>query len=117
MRGELAALPTLLDDPADLVACIRFLYYFARGARSALLRSLAAGSRRYVLVEYKTNETWRARRNARRGRGRGKHRCAAAEIRRELRAAGLEPVRLEPLGPLSDRVFALAEKVPIAAGA
>lgn len=110
IQGDAAALPELLEARADLVACIRFLYYFDRERRIALLRGLAAASRRYVLAQYRTTETWRARRNARRGRGRGKHAGSTAEIREELCAAGLEPLRIEPIGPLSDRVFALCRK-------
>jgi SAM-dependent methyltransferase len=112
LRGDAFRLADVLGAPVDLVASIRFIYYFDAPGREALLRALAAASRRYVLVQYRTCESWRARRNARRGRGRGRHALTRAAMDAELRASGLQPLRAATLGPLSDRVFVLAEKPP-----
>lgn len=97
---------------AQLIASVRFIYYFERPRRIELLRGLAAAGARYVLTQYKTRETWRGRRNlARRRPTRGpydKEFVGAAEIRAELAEAGLEAVRIEPISRFSDRVYVLA---------
>jgi len=112
--GELA------PASADLVASVRFIYYFDAPSRVELLKSLAAASRRYVLVQYKTTETLKGHMNeardaARTRRPRPEHLaksgCSHAQILRELTAAGLVPIRIDPIGELSDRVYVLAEKL------
>ncbi len=105
---DLLRLPEALDAGVDLTACIRFLYYFDRPGRIERLRVLAEVSR-LLLVQYRTSESVRARRNARRGRGLGKYALGRDEIRDELQEAGWRPMRFEALGPLSERLFVLAE--------
>jgi SAM-dependent methyltransferase len=109
VQGRVEDLGRLVARKADLVASIRFAYYFDARSRPELLRILARASRRYVLVQYKTTESWRGRRNLRRGRNQRKHVTSLAEIRAEFEAAGLELLRFETHGPLSDRALALGE--------
>jgi ubiquinone/menaquinone biosynthesis C-methylase UbiE len=109
IQGRVTDLDQADGQQFDLVASIRFLYYFDDGARPEVLRLLARRSRRWVLVQYKTSETWKGRRNRRQGRNQGKHPLSRAEIRSELAAAGLRLVAFEPHGPFSDRVLALAQ--------
>jgi len=102
----------------DVVASVRFLYYFERERRIALLRSFAAASRRYVLVQYKTAETLkgrinqirRERKNGADGGEGGKHFCSYDQITEEVAESGLTLLKIAPIGELSDRVFVLAEK-------
>jgi SAM-dependent methyltransferase len=114
LRGDAFRLKESLSETVDLVASVRFCYYFHRDQRTALLRALATASRRYVLVQYKTWETLRGRRNQRRTLSRhgadGKQYCSYAEMREEFRQAGLEGVRVEPIGPWSDRAFVMGWK-------
>jgi SAM-dependent methyltransferase len=49
---------------ADLVASVRFVYYFEPEKRIALMRSLGAAARKYVLIQYKTSATYKGSRNA-----------------------------------------------------
>lgn len=112
--GDVFLLREVLKDEPDLVASIRFAYYFDRERRIALLRSLAAASRRYVLVQYKTTETlkghtieMRTRVNWRRP---AKHHCTFEQTAEEIREAGLTCLRIAPIGEFSDRVFVLAKK-------
>jgi SAM-dependent methyltransferase len=102
---------------ADLVASVRFVYYFEPEKRIALFRSLAAASRRYVLIQYKTSATWKGHRNDARSRSkrRSKHFSTRQQILDEVRAAGLIPLRVEPIGEFSDRAFVIAEKAQPAA--
>jgi SAM-dependent methyltransferase len=108
MRATVEDLDRLGLPRVDLVASVRFVYYFDARARVALLERLARRSARWLLVQYKTNDTWKGRRNQRRGRNQGKHFLSHTEIRRELGAAGLTLVAFEPHGSLSDRALALA---------
>ncbi len=109
--------PSLSEQP-DLVASVRFIYYFDAERRVELLQSLAAATRRYVLVQYKTTETLRGQitlvRRSEENAGDKRHlrqdACSQRQILEELRAAGLVPLRLEPVGEFSDRIFVLAEK-------
>lgn len=110
IQGEVADLGTLLPHRVDLVACIRFAYYFEPEDRPGLLRVLAAASRRYVLVQYKTTETWKGRRNQRIGRNQGKHFASLARIQDEVADAGLRMLAFVPHGPTSDRALVLAER-------
>lgn len=97
---------------AQLIASVRFIYYFERARRIELLRGLAATGARFVLTQYKTRETWRGRRNlARRRPDDGpyaKEFVSAAEIRAELAEAGLDCLRVEPISRYSDRVYVVA---------
>jgi len=113
-RGDAFRLREATGTTADLVACVRFCYYFGQARRIELLRSLALASRQYVLVQYKTWETCRGARTCRRTRRKhglaGKQFCSYAEIAREVEAAGLQCVRIQPVGFLSDRVFVAARQ-------
>jgi protein-S-isoprenylcysteine O-methyltransferase Ste14 len=112
--GDVFDLAGSLDETPDLVASVRFLYYFHHEQRVRLLHALAAVTGRYVLVQYKTLGTYKGRRNfARRRRFKphnAKHFCTNDEIRREIQEAGLSCLAIEPIGPFSDRVFVLAER-------
>lgn len=117
LKGTVAAgdafhLEGALPETPDMVASVRFVYYFESPERVQLLRSLGAASRRYVLTQFKSNETHRGRRNDARVRveKRGKHHCSNAQMIHEIRQAGLTPLRIQPIGEFSDRVFVLAEK-------
>lgn len=114
-RGDAFNLAGLFGEcSADVVACVRFCYYFDADRRVRLLRALARAARGHVLVQYKTRQTPRGlwnwlRGRLRRGRTR-KHHCTAAEIRDDARRAGLQLRRIQPIGPASDRVFVLLAK-------
>lgn len=103
---------------ADIVASVRFAYYFTRAKRIELLQTLSRHSSRYVLVQYKTNETLRGKRTLRLGHGKKGTRkeylpkafCTTREIIREFREAGLAPLRVAFISEFSDRLFVLAEK-------
>ena len=99
----------------DLVASVRFCYYFESAERIELLRSLARASRRYVLVQYKTMETMKGRNNlARSKRHKGtvrKYFSRHQDIRNEMREAGLDCLKIQPIGLASDRVFVLGERM------
>lgn len=117
--GDAFHLSAALPEGADLIACVRFMYYFDQRERIALWRSLAAASHRHVVVQLRTSETLRgqlvaARTEANLRRRRARHLtrrlCSHADIAHEVAAAGLRLVRIVPMGELSDRVFVLAEK-------
>ncbi|MBN1899703.1 methyltransferase domain-containing protein [Candidatus Sumerlaeota bacterium] len=117
--GDIFQLNKMLEEKPDLVASIRFLYYFNAEDRIKLLCALASASRRYVLVQYKTTETIKGqitlvRRISEEKKPQKTHLEQYAvsynEILVELREAGLALLRIEPIGEFSDRVFVLAEK-------
>ncbi|MFP4058759.1 MAG: methyltransferase domain-containing protein [Candidatus Brocadiia bacterium] len=118
-QADAFQLPRQAGARPDVVACVRFAYYFPRSRRIELLRGLARASRRYVLVEYKTSETLKGRRNLARHSERkpylAKHFCTYDEMRRELAEAGLRGLAIVPIGPFSDRAFVLAERRPAGA--
>ncbi len=106
-------------EQPDLIASVRFIYYFNEDKRVELLRSLAAGTRRYVLVQYKTTETLKGHINKTRDLEAGRPErpehmakvgCSHYQILKELAQAELVPLRIEPIGEFSDRVYVLAEK-------
>ncbi|MBX3729822.1 MAG: methyltransferase domain-containing protein [Candidatus Sumerlaeia bacterium] len=112
-------LPQIEEQP-DLVASVRFAYYFTPERRIELLESLARASSRYLLVMYKTTETLKGYINEANDREVGKaprlpHMakagCSHHQIVREFAAAGLAVLRIQPIGEFSDRVYVLAEKV------
>ncbi len=98
---------------ADLVSCVRFAYYFERKNRIKLLKSLSSLAHRYVLVQYKSSETSKGRRNAsrtpRNNDAYRKYFATHDEMRNEIFAAGLEFIDLQPIAESSDRVFVLAK--------
>lgn len=104
-------------DPCDLVASMRFAYYFDDAERVELVRSLAARTKRYLLIQHRRTDTlaarwraWRARRRAGRRSTKPKPGCTLAEARRELEENGYRVLRVVSHGRLSDRVLVLAEK-------
>src|SRR5690606_18426128 len=118
-QGNAFELSGVLPEKPDLVASVRFVYYFDREKRIELLRSLAEASKRYVLVQYKTTQTMKgyinqSRNSEARRKGRERHMakigCSHYEIIHEIYQAGLVPLRIEAIGEFSDRVFVLAEK-------
>jgi hypothetical protein len=115
-KGDVFALRSALGSPADVVASVRFAYYFDRPRRLDLLRALAAASRRWVLVQYKTSQTFKGRRNLASAAGKSgsghapKFFCTYDEIRAECVEAGLKCLAIERISIGSDRVFVLAEK-------
>lgn len=98
----------------DLVASIRFFYYFNKERRIRLLKKMAGLSRKYLLVQYKTTETRKGRREVKKIEGIreiAKQYCSNEEIRDELTAARLECVRIVPISQASDRIFVSARKI------
>jgi hypothetical protein len=97
---------------AQLIASVRFIYYFERTRRIELLRGLAATGAPYLLTQYKTRESWRGRRNLAAPRSAGgpyaKAFVSNEEIRSEFTEAGIECLRIESISRFSDRVYAVA---------
>ena len=116
LKADVFHLLDSIGGPVDLVASVRFCYYFDRPGRVRLLSALSAASRRYVLVQYKTRQTYKGRRNVRRAARRTnhhlglKHWCTTDEILSELAEAHLRCLRIAPLGWASDFAFVLAER-------
>jgi hypothetical protein len=79
-----------------------------------LLKALAAASRRYLLVQYKTLETFKGRFNVARATRKSRIQphgfCTDEQIREELSAANLNCLLISKISYSSDRVFVLAEK-------
>ncbi|MBK8208289.1 MAG: class I SAM-dependent methyltransferase [Planctomycetes bacterium] len=100
------------EGSPELVASVRFVYYFEPDERVALMKSLANASSHYVLIQFKSAETWKGQRNAARSKAkaRGKRFCTNEQILKEVADAGLTTLRLQPIGEFSDRAFLLAEK-------
>ena len=101
------------ETVVDLVASIRFVYYFEKEKRIELIRSLAEISNRYLLLQYKTVETRKGRKNANKplnkNRAYAKYHCTNREIAEEIAEAGLTLLTIELISQSSDRVFVLAE--------
>jgi hypothetical protein len=119
LLGDAFQLPLCLAgrNAPDLVASVRFIYYFDRLQRIHLLQAMAQASARYVLVQYKTIHTPKGQRNAadaptKRAAGFVKQFCTDEEIREEIQSAGLECLKIRPIGVYSDRVFVLAAMRP-----
>ena len=97
------------------MACVRFLYYFDRPTRIALLRKLGRLATRYLIVQYKTSDTFKGRRSQTRcetkfateDRGRRKYFCSDHDIAGEVREAGFQLLCVEHISWMSDRAFAL----------
>jgi len=115
--GDASELERLVPDAPELVASIRFAYYFDEHHRLELLSILSSVSQRYVLVQYKTGETWKGRRQVSRGRNRGRFVTTTRQMADEFRRARLRPLVIQPVGAFSDRVFVLGEKTAAARGA
>ena len=98
----------------DIVASVRFIYYFERAERVRLIQSLASMSNRYLLLQYKTSETRKGAINARKPLNAKvayrKYHCTHQEIVDEISEAGLLLLGIECISHSSDRVFVIAEK-------
>ena len=99
----------------DIVASVRFVYYFKRADRIRLIKSLASMSTHYVLLQYKTSETRKGAKNARKSPNANvayrKYHCTRKEISDEISEAGLLLRGMEFISQSSDRVFVIAEKL------
>jgi SAM-dependent methyltransferase len=109
-------------EKADLVASVRFAYYFDRPMRVALWRALAEASNRYVMIHFKVNETLRGKVDAlraspaklktksRRSRRSPRWVISYDDISAEVTEAGLRLVRIVSASEFSYSAFALAER-------
>jgi len=98
----------LQENEVDLIASIRFFYYFKKDERIELLKTMAEVSRKYLLVQYKTWETRKGRLNQKIV-GSYKQFCSIEEILEELKAARLDCIKISPTAPSgTDRVFVMA---------
>lgn len=114
IKGDAFALKNSLNGHnVDLIATVRFIYYFDSKERIRLLKNMAALSVKYILAQYKTTETWKGRRDLKKtklnGRSAAKQFCSNDEIMDELKAAGLECIRIVPISQASDRIFVMAK--------
>ncbi|MBK9388263.1 MAG: class I SAM-dependent methyltransferase [Planctomycetes bacterium] len=115
--GDAFALPLAADENVDLVACLRFVYYFDEVERKRLFEEFHRVSKRYLLVQFKDGGTLAERHRAARRRKRaerrstkGKLACTRETLANELRSAGFRLLSIERVHPLTDRAYALAEK-------
>ena len=103
-----------LNDIPDLVISVRFVYYLNREERIEFIKALLATSRRYVLIQYKTTETYKGWINVRRHKTKDrlypKQFCLYSQIIEELSEAGANILQVVPISQFSDRVFISAEK-------
>jgi SAM-dependent methyltransferase len=111
--ADALALP-FRDASFDLVLCHRLLHHLAtEPERRALLASLAAASRRWVLVSWFDAATLQSLRRAIRRpfRPSGRHGLLRAALERDAAAAGLAPVAFRALRPfVSELTFALMRR-------
>jgi ubiquinone/menaquinone biosynthesis C-methylase UbiE len=99
---------SLQENEVELIASIRFFYYFKRDKRIELLKTMAEVSRKYLLVQYKTWETRKGRLNQK-IIGAYKQFCSIEEILEELKVARLDCITILPTSPSgTDRVFVMA---------
>lgn len=99
---------SLKESEVDLVASIRFFYYFKRDERIELLRTMGEASRKYLLVQYKTWETRKGNLNQKIV-GSYKQFCSIEEVLEELEVACLDCIRILPTSPSgTDRIFVMA---------
>lgn len=111
--ADALALP-FRDGSFDLVLCHRLLHHLEReGERRALLRALAAASRRWVLVSWFDATSLQHLRRALRSpfRPSRRHAVTRGTLLKDAAAAGLAPVAVRALRPwVSELTFALMEK-------
>jgi SAM-dependent methyltransferase len=111
--ADALALP-FRDGAFDLVLCHRLLHHLpAEGERRALLRSLAAATRRWAIVSwFDAVSLQHLRRALRRGRRpSGRHAIRRGVLARDAAAAGLRVVAVRALRPwVSELTLALLEK-------
>ena len=115
-RADAFNLDEELDELPDMVASIRFCYYFDKNTRLELIQQLAKATRKYLLLQYKTKQTLKGMRNTspsklrRRTHPSSKHYLTNQEIAEEIQIAGLKCLRIENISQASDFAFVLAEK-------
>jgi ubiquinone/menaquinone biosynthesis C-methylase UbiE len=100
---------SLQESEVDLIASIRFFYYFKKDKRIELLKTMAEVTRKYVLVQYRTLATRKGRLNQKQADS-NRQFCSIEEILEELKVARLDCIkvfRISP-SPRSDRVFVTA---------
>lgn len=99
---------SLKEDEVDLIASVRFFYYFKKDKRIELLKTMAEVSRKYLLVQYKTSETREGKQKLKKVSH--KQFCSNEEILEELKIARLDCIKIVPISPSpgSDRVFVMA---------
>jgi len=112
LQADAFKLNEVLDEKPDLIASVRFSYYFEKDTRIKLLKCFAQTTRKYVLVQYKTGQTIKGIINKYKSRKSDfpKNFCSFEDIINEVRQAGLVCVRIQPIAETSDRVFILAQK-------
>ena len=112
--GDVFRMKDFLNDIPDLVISVRFVYYLNRQERIEFIKTLLATSRRYVLMQYKTTETYKGWINVRRHKTKDrlypKQFCLYSQIKEELNEAGANILQVVPISQFSDRVFISAEK-------
>ncbi len=117
VRCDVRQLP-FRERSFDLVVCMRFLYYFGREERAALIREMSRLSRKWLLMQYRLQETvpsflWRLRYRAGiTDRDRSRRGLTVSDIRREVYdAAGLRVVRVRRVSVwFSDRAYVLCAR-------
>lgn len=117
LKADAFNLHKSLNKKPDLIASVRFCYYFDKAQRIELLRSFAQATNNYLLLQYKTSSTLRGRKNLKNSlsdsyskKDYAKKFCSYESIADEVRQAGLACLRIVPKGDSSDRVFVLAQK-------
>lgn len=117
VRCDIRQLP-FRERVFDLVVCMRFIYYFDARQRAELIRSMSRLTRRWLILQYRLQETvpsflWKLRHRAGiTSRDRSRRCLPVREIRRELEAAaGLRVVRVRPVSVFfSDRAYVLCAR-------
>jgi len=116
LAGDAERLP-FPDDSFDVVVSCRFLRHIPRRVRISIMREMARVSRGWVIVD--PRRAWH--RDYLREFGHGllsipwrlpNYGHTRASLRSELRAAGLEMERIEPLAPGSCQFLTLARRSP-----
>ena len=115
INGDIFHLKDSLKYIPNIVVCVRFAYYLEREERIELLQVLAEASSQYILIQYKTTETWKGGLNEQRRKAKDrlhfKQYCSDRQIMEEAQEAGLRLVKIVPISQLSDRVFVLLDKL------
>ena len=98
----------LKEGEVDLIASVRFFYYFEKNKRIELLQTMGYLSRKYLLVQYKILETRKGRLNLKKG-GPNNQLCSMEEILEELKVARLDCIKILAAAPAgTHRVFVMA---------
>jgi hypothetical protein len=107
IQGDAFYLEKSLEQKVDCVISVRFLYYFNKATRIELLQSLAKASNKYLLVQYKSLETYKGRKKHQAALKKNSHKrfLSHEAMRQEVEEAGLKCLKVVPIGNLSDRVF------------